>query len=211
LLNQLVREKPDNQTEKAILEAARKVFTHRGFAGARMDEIAKEAGINRALLHYYFRSKEKLFDLVFAQRAREFFLGLAGIISGPGILEEKIRAIVEHDIDMLGAQPDLPLFVMQELGQNPDRLVRMAAESGANPAMMMKAFRAVVKDAVDKKQIRPIDAGQLLINTMSLCVYPFIARPMIKAIQELDDKQFDKMMQKRKQETFEFVMNSIKP
>lgn len=176
-----------------------------------MDEIAKEAGINRALLHYYFRSKEKLFDLVFAQRAREFFLGLAGIISGPGILEEKIRAIVEHDIDMLGAQPDLPLFVMQELGQNPDRLVRMAAESGANPAMMMKAFRAVVKDAVDKKQIRPIDAGQLLINTMSLCVYPFIARPMIKAIQELDDKQFDKMMQKRKQETFEFVMNSIKP
>jgi len=193
------------------LEAARKVFTHRGFAGARMDEIAKEAGINRALLHYYFRSKEKLFDLVFAQRAREFFLGLAGIISGPGILEEKIRAIVEHDIDMLGAQPDLPLFVMQELGQNPDRLVRMAAESGANPAMMMKAFRAVVKDAVDKKQIRPIDAGQLLINTMSLCVYPFIARPMIKAIQELDDKQFDKMMQKRKQETFEFVMNSIKP
>ncbi len=207
----MVREKPDNQTEKAILEAARKVFTHRGFAGARMDEIAKEAGINRALLHYYFRSKEKLFDLVFAQRAREFFLGLAGIISGPGILEEKIRAIVEHDIDMLGAQPDLPLFVMQELGQNPDRLVRMAAESGANPAMMMKAFRAVVKDAVDKKQIRPIDAGQLLINTMSLCVYPFIARPMIKAIQELDDKQFDKMMQKRKQETFEFVMNSIKP
>lgn len=193
------------------MEAARKVFTHRGFAGARMDEIAKEAGINRALLHYYFRSKEKLFDLVFAQRAREFFLGLAGIISGPGILEEKIRAIVEHDIDMLGAQPDLPLFVMQELGQNPDRLVRMAAESGANPAMMMKAFRAVVKDAVDKKQIRPIDAGQLLINTMSLCVYPFIARPMIKAIQELDDKQFDKMMQKRKQETFEFVMNSIKP
>lgn len=207
----MVKENRDNQTEKAILEAATKVFTHRGYAGARMDEIAKEAGINRALLHYYFRSKEKLFDLVFAKRVREFFLGLVGIISGPGTLEVKIRAIVEHDIDMLGSQPDLPVFVMQELGQNPGRLVRMAEESGANPATMMKAFKQTVKEAVDKKQIRAVDAGQLLINTMSLCVYPFIAKPMIKAIQELDDRQFDKMMQRRKQETFDFVMNSIKP
>ena len=109
----MAKEKQDNGAEKAILEAARKVFTHRGFAGARMDEIAKEAGINRALLHYYFRSKEKLFDLVFAQRAREFFLGLAAIIGGPGSLENKIKAIVEHDIDMIRSQPDLPIFIMQ--------------------------------------------------------------------------------------------------
>ncbi|MBL7850463.1 MAG: TetR/AcrR family transcriptional regulator [Cyclobacteriaceae bacterium] len=207
----MAKEKRDNGTEKAILDAARKVFTHRGFAGARMDEIAREAGINRALLHYYFRSKDKLFDLVFAQRAREFFLGLAGIIGGPGSLEDKIKAIVEHDIDMIRSQPDLPIFIMQELTQNPDRLVRMAVESGANPSMMMKAFRHAVKEAVDKKVVRPIDAGQLLINVMSLCVYPFIAKPMIKAVQELDDKQFEKMILKRKQEIVEFVMSSLKP
>lgn len=207
----MTKEKRDNQTEMAILDAARRVFTQRGFDGARMDEIAKAAGINRALLHYYFRSKDKLFDLVFAQRAREFFLGLVGIISGPGNLEEKIRAIVAHDIDMIRSQPDLPIFIMQELTQHPDRLVRMAAESGANPSHMMKAFKLVVKEAIDKKQIRPIDAGQLLINVMSLCVYPFIAKPMVKAVQELDDKQFDKMILKRKQEIVEFVMSSLKP
>ncbi len=207
----MTKEKRDNQTETAILEAARRVFTQRGFDGARMDEIAKAAGINRALLHYYFRSKDKLFDLVFAQRAREFFLGLVGIISGPGNLEEKIRAIVAHDIDMIRSQPDLPIFIMQELTQHPDRLVRMAAESGANPSHMMKAFKLVVKEAIDKKQIRPIDAGQLLINVMSLCVYPFIAKPMVKAVQELDDKQFEKMILRRKQEIVEFVMSSLKP
>ncbi|MBL7848103.1 MAG: TetR/AcrR family transcriptional regulator [Cyclobacteriaceae bacterium] len=207
----MIKEKHDNLTENAILEAARKVFTHRGYAAARMEEIAKEAGINRALLHYYFRSKERLFDLVFAQRAREFFVGLVGIISGAGTLEDKIRAIVAHDIDMIRSQPDLPIFIMQELTQNPDRLVRMAAESGASPSMMMKTFRLAVKEATDKKQIRPVDAGQLLINIMSLCVYPFIAKPMVKAVQELDDKQFDKMILKRKEEIVDFIMNSLKP
>jgi len=206
-----VKAKPDNQAEMAILEAARKVFTHRGYAGARMDEIAREAGINRALLHYYFRSKEKLFDLVFAQRAREFFLGMVGIINSPGTLEEKVRAIIAHDIDMMRSQPDLPLFIMQELAQNPDRLVRMASESGASPNVLMKGFKSTVKEAVDKKQIRPVDAGQLLINIISLCVYPFIAKPMIKAVQELDDKQFERMIINRKKEVVEFVMNALKP
>lgn len=206
----MAKKKPDIDAEKAILEAARKVFTHKGYAAARMDDIAKEAGINRALLHYYFRSKDKLFDLVFAQRVQEFFRGLVGIISGPGTLEEKIRAIVVHDIDMIRSQPDLPIFIMQELTQNPDRLVQMAASSGANPAMMMKAFSKAVEEAIAKKQIRPIDAGQLLINTMSLCVYPFMAKPMIKAVQEMNDRSFDKMIDRRKTEIVEFVMTSIK-
>lgn len=176
-----------------------------------MEDIAKEAGINRALLHYYFRSKEKMFELVFQQRVREFFFGLAGIISGPLALEEKIKAVVAHDIDMIRSQPDLPIFVMQELAQRPERLVQMAAASGASPSGMMKSWKQQVKLAVEKKQIRPIDGGQLLINVMSLCVYPFMAKPMIKAIQELDDTQFDRMITKRKQEVVEFVMNSIKP
>ena len=206
-----MKEKPDNQAEKAILEAARKVFTHRGYAGARMDEIAREAGINRALLHYYFRSKEKLFDLVFAQRAREFFLGMVGIINSPGTLEQKIQAIVSHDIDMLRSQPDLPLFIMQELAQHPDRLVRMAAESGGNPNVLMKGFKKTVKEAIDQNQIKAVDGGQLLINIISLCVYPFIAKPMIKAVQEMDDKQFERMIVNRKKDIVEFVMNALKP
>ncbi len=200
----------DNKTEKAILTAARKVFTRKGYSGARMEDIAKEAGINRALLHYYFRTKDRMFDLVFEQRIREFFVGLAQIISRPLPLFDKIRAIVEHDINMILAQPDLPIFIMQELTQNPERLIAVAENSGIGPATMMKTFRAQVKEAVDKKLIRPIEGGQLLINIMSLCVYPFVAKPMIKAVQDLDDDQFEKMIKKRKQEVPEFIIDAIK-
>ncbi len=200
----------DNKTEKAILTAARKVFTRKGYSGARMEDIAKEAGINRALLHYYFRTKDRMFDLVFEQRIREFFVGLAQIISRPLPLFDKIRAIVEHDINMILAQPDLPIFIMQELTQNPERLIAVAKNSGIGPATMMKTYRAQVKEAVDKKLIRPIEGGQLLINIMSLCVYPFVAKPMIKAVQDLDDDQFEKMIKKRKQEVPEFIIDAIK-
>ena len=201
----------DNKTEKAILTAARKVFTHKGYAAARMEDIAKEAGINRALLHYYFRSKDRMFDLVFEERIREFFSGLAGIVLGKLPLMDKIKAIVNHDIDMISAQPDLPIFIMQELTQNPERMISLAQDAGMNPGMAMKSFEKQVKEAADKKLIRRTDGGQLLINVMSLAVYPFMAKPMIKAVQGLDDSQFDRMMKKRKHEVADFIINAIKP
>lgn len=207
----MVKEKRDNQAEKAILEAARKVFTQKGFAAARMDEIAREAKINKALLHYYFRSKEKLFDLVFQQRLGEFFSVLATILSKPMPLMEKIAAIIEHDIDMLRSQPDLPIFVMQELAHNPDRMVDAARNVKMGPFTLMKSFKEQVAEAVAKKQIRPIDGGQLLINVMSMAIYPFIAKPIIKAVQGMDDNQFDKMLVQRKKEVARFVMDAIKP
>ncbi|MBL7865299.1 MAG: TetR/AcrR family transcriptional regulator [Cyclobacteriaceae bacterium] len=207
----MAKQKRDNSTEKAILVAARKVFTRRGYAAARMEEIAREAGINRALLHYYFRSKEKMFDLIFEERMKEFFLGLAGIVNGPLSLDEKIRAIVRHDIDMISAQPDLPIFIMQELAQNPERMVGTAQRAGMNPGGVMKAFFSQVKTAVDEKKIRPIEGGQLLINVMSMSVYPFIAKPVIKLVQGMDDTQFDRMMERRKEEVAQFVIDALKP
>jgi len=176
-----------------------------------MEEIAREAGINRALLHYYFRSKEKMFDLIFEERMKEFFLGLAGIVNGPLSLDEKIRAIVRHDIDMISAQPDLPIFIMQELAQNPERMVGTAQRAGMNPGGVMKAFFSQVKTAVDEKKIRPIEGGQLLINVMSMSVYPFIAKPVIKLVQGMDDTQFDRMMERRKEEVAQFVIDALKP
>lgn len=207
----MAKQKRDNSTEKAILVAARKVFTRRGYAAARMEEIAREAGINRALLHYYFRSKEKMFDLIFEERMKEFFLGLAGIVNGPLSLDEKIRAIVRHDIDMISAQPDLPIFIMQELAQNPERMVGTAQRAGMNPGGVMKAFFSQVKTAVDEEKIRPIEGGQLLINVMSMSVYPFIAKPVIKLVQGMDDTQFDRMMERRKEEVAQFVIDALKP
>lgn len=206
----MVKVQPDNQSEKAILSAARNVFTRKGYAAARMDDIAKEAGINRALLHYYFRSKERMFDIIFKQRIKEFFSGLASIMFSDLTLIDKIKAIVEHDIDMISAQPDLPIFIMQELTQNPQRLIDYAHGAGADPGLMMKTLNAQIKEASGVKTIRNIDGGQLLINIMSLSIYPFIAKPMIKAMHGMDDVKFDKMMKKRKTEVADFIIDALK-
>lgn len=206
----MVKEKRDSGAEKAILEAAHLVFTRKGFAAARMDDIAREAGINLALLHYYFRSKDKLFDLVFEHRIRQLLQGMAGIVAKGMPVRETIRAMVEHDIDMVRANPDLPLFILQELHHNPDRLVSLATQSGG-PRMMLKLLQAQVKSAVARGEIKPIDGGQLLINIISMSVYPFVARPMVKAVLELDEDQFDRMVKKRKKEVADFILDALKP
>lgn len=207
----MAKTKHDNKSEEAILAAARKVFTQKGYAAARMEDIAREAGINRALLHYYFRSKDRMFDIIFEQRFNEFFSGLAKIIFSERPLLEKIRAIVEHDINMVASQPDLPIFIMQELTQNPQRLIEHAKGAGAVPGLMMKSMNSEIRKAVAAGQVKNIDGGQLLINIMSLCIYPFIAKPMIKTMNGLDDAGFGKMMKKRKKEVADFIIDALKP
>ncbi len=210
LLNQLDKVKLDNQTEKAILEAAGKVFTRKGFAAARMEDIAKEAGINRALLHYYFRSKNKMFDLIFDQRVHEFFSGLGEIIGSDRNLEEKIRAIMEHEITILIAHPYLPIFVLQEVNQNPQRMLEHAQKAGAHPGMLLKKFSIQVKNEIKKGKIKPIDPSQLLMNIMSMAIYPFIAKPILKTILETDDIGFEIVMKRRKKEVTDFILSALK-
>jgi AcrR family transcriptional regulator len=198
-------------TEKAILDSARRVFTRKGYAATRMDEIAKEAGINRALLHYYFRSKERMFEKVFIERISQFFGGLVAILNSESTLTEKIRHIIDHDISTFQEYPELPLFIMQELSLNPERLPKFMQEAGVNPKVVIDAFGAQVKKASRNGDMRAADGTQLLINIMSMCVYPFIARPMLRPALGLDEEGFRKMMERRKTEVAAFVMQSIKP
>lgn len=201
----------DNSTEKVILEAALKVFTEKGFAATRMDDIAKEAKINRALLHYYFRSKDKMFDLIFAQRISEFLSGIAQQMFSEKPLREKISGIVEHEINMLSAHPHLPIFIFQELAQNPNRIIEHARNAGAHPGSLLKKFSLQVKEEVKKGTIREIDPVHLLMNLMAMAIYPFIAKPVIKIMLELDDQAFGKLMKKRKEEITDFIFKSLRP
>ena len=201
----------DSTTENVILEAARKVFTQKGYSASRMDDIAAEAGLNRALLHYYFRNKDRMFEMIFEQRIREFFSGLITILTSDVSLNDKIKAIIEHDISMLNKHPDLPLFVLQEINQNPNRLKEFINKIGVAPKSLFEAFNVQVRKEVKKGSIRNIEGFQLLINIMSLCIYPFIARPMIQLLNQLSDVEFDKMMDKRKVEIEQFVLMGLKP
>ena len=202
------KEKP---TEELILDAAMKVFTRKGFAAARMEEIAKEAGINRALLHYYHRDKQTMFNRIFESRFKEFFKGLFVIFESDNIsLFEKIKRMVDHEISTLIKHPDLARFIITEIAQSPDLLLEYGKKLGVNPRMFIEAFEKQVVKEVNEGVIKPIDGKQLLINIMSLCIYPFVARPIIQTMMSVDETKFSHMAEQRKKEVSEFIINAIK-
>ena len=125
-------------SEELIVNAAMKVFTRRGFAAARMEEIAKEAGINRALLHYYFKDKETMFNIIFETRFKEFFAGLFKEFQSNASFFEKIRRIVDHEISTLSKNPDLARFIIMEIAQQPERLIQFGQKLGLNPRLMLE-------------------------------------------------------------------------
>jgi AcrR family transcriptional regulator len=203
------KEKP---TEELILDAAMKVFTQKGFAAARTEDIAKEANINRALLHYYYRDKQTMFNLIFETRFKEFFNGLFVIFDSDNIsLFEKIRRMVAHEINTLVKHPDLARFIITEIAQNPDRMLEHGQKIGINPRLLIGRFEALVQQEVEYGTIQSQTNGkQLIMNIMSLCIYPFVAKSIIQMMMQADERQFIEMMELRKLEISEFIINAIK-
>ncbi len=202
-----MEEKQDINTEKQILEAAKRVFIHKGMAGARMQEIADEAGINKSLLHYYYRSKEKLFDAVFRSVFFTFFPHFDTILLSDASLFDKIRKFCDMYLDVLMKNPFIPLFILHELNNDSQKLTAYIKQIGINP----KAFVVQVKKEIEKGIIRPVDPRQLIINMLSMCVFPIAGRPLIQAIVFNDNTaEYDRFLETRKKEIPDFIIHSIK-
>lgn len=198
----------DKNTEQVILQTARKIFIQKGLAGARMQDIADQAGFNKALVHYYFTSKDKLFDLVFEQEVSNLFSNLVAILSADLPLFEKIENIVSLDIDRLTQFPGLPIFVLNEMSRNPDVILKRIKKIPIQN--VMDGFQKQINSEIKKGTIKKITADQLFINIQSLCIFPFIARPMIKGLLQFDDKTYLAMIEKRKTEVAQFIISAIK-
>jgi TetR/AcrR family transcriptional regulator len=193
-------------TEKRIMDAAKKVFHEKGFEGARMQEIADEAGINKALLHYYYRNKENLFHDVFRDALQEIFAKLFAIAGKEDSFEEKIHSIFNDYISFLQKNSYIPGFILAELRQNPERLTEVFKEAKISPIKLFEKMKESVKD----DSIRDIDHRQFIINILSLCIFPIVARPIIQSIFELSGKEYDQFIEKRKELLPEFFMNAIR-
>ena len=206
----------DQETEARILAAAQAVFMRRGTAGARMQEIAREAGVNQALLHYYFRTKERLSTAVFQQFAARLFPALIQVLGSPAALEEKIERILGLYLDNLSRQPFLPGYMIAELHHHPERVEQMLAgiAGGRLDAVLGPLFRqlqAQIDERVSAGTLRPIAAEQLVANLISLAIFPFAARPMLSIIFGLDDAAFARFIQTRKRELPAFVLAGLRP
>ncbi|CAN5904167.1 hypothetical protein BH11GEM2_BH11GEM2_12570 [soil metagenome] len=206
----------DRETEQKILDAAKLVFIRRGTAGARMAEIAKEAGVNQALLHYYFRSKERLSNAVFQQIAGRIFPALAEALATDDSLDDKIDRLVALYIDNLSRSPFLPAYIIAELHHHPDRVAQMLSEAmGARPKGVLSPLLRKLGTQIDAEvaagRMRPIAPEDFVVNLVSLCIFPFAARPMLRIAFGMDDDAFARFIEQRKTELPAFFLNALRP
>ncbi len=194
-------------TELEILEAAKHIFQQKGMDGARMQEIADKANINKALLHYYYRSKQMLFEAVFKSAFSLLAPQLNKVLNDDSPLFQKIENFTENYVSFVIKHPYLPNFVIQELTRNPDFIQTLRAQPNF-PSM--GKFTNQVLESIEKGEIREIKAEQLLINILSLNIFPFIGKPLLMALINVDKEKYNQILLARKTEVSSFIINSIK-
>ncbi|MBA2407547.1 MAG: TetR/AcrR family transcriptional regulator [Chitinophagales bacterium] len=199
--------KVDRKTEEKILEAAEEVFHEKGFDGARMQEIAEQAGINKGLLHYYFKTKDKLFEAIFSVALNRIVSKIIAILEMDVALHEKINMIVDQYMALLLKNPALPRFVLNELNKNPDRFISKHINKDVKIAFLK--FVASVQQEINNKKIQPIDARQLFINIISLTIFPFVGRPLLQVVFGADNTEFKQLLVERKEHIKKFINNAI--
>ncbi len=197
-------------TESEILEIARKHLVPQGFAAARMQEIADEAGINKAMLHYYFRSKNKLYEEIIVQTLNLIIPRFAAAIGHEGPFWDKIERIVHTYIDTLREHPDIPFFIMSELAQKRERFIELLkSKSSFFPSV--QGFLIQMGEEMAAGNIKAFPPIHLLLNIMGMTVFPFMAKPVFMTIFEVPEESFGELMEERKEVIVNFIKAALRP
>lgn len=198
----------DTSTEEKIKRAAKTVFTQKGYAAARTRDIAEEAGINLALLNYYFRSKERLFHIVMLESLQTFFYSMIIVLNDDKLsFEEKVHGFVDRYISLFQQQPELPFFVVSEVNNHPEIFLK---EMGVKEVIFRSSFFKELQERVSKnKNLKGVHPIQFMINIVSMVIFPFVGAPMIRMVGQMKQKDFDGLMEQRKQLVPKWVMGML--
>ncbi|NEW84759.1 MAG: TetR/AcrR family transcriptional regulator [Mariniphaga sp.] len=192
----------DKTTEEKIYDAARRIFILKGMDGARMQEIADEAGMNKALLHYYFRSKENLFKAVFKDTFTKFFIKVKDTLFSDISAKEKLIAFIDNYINLIQANPYVPQFIINEINRDPQMLKTMMFESEIEPQKILELFLSEVQ----RNNLSKLDPRHIVISLLGMLIFPFIARPLLQMVYFNDDQDaYNRFLSERK----EIVKNMI--
>lgn len=195
------------ESENKIIEAATRVFVRKGRSGTSMQDIADEVGINRTSLNYYFRSKDKLFDVIFERVFLRFIPDISRLIETKTDIETKISAFIDVYSEMLEKSPLTPTFILHEINSNPERLLKNIKSRGINP----EPFFAELEREMESGSIVKMNPRYLLINLMSLLILPYAARPVITGIIFMDqESEYEEFIRYRKENLKEYFLQSIK-
>ncbi len=185
-------------TEEKIIQAAEKVFLRDGYDGARMKVIAEEAGLNKALLHYYFRSKENLFEKIAKAKMQEFLPTLGAVLFTDISLIEKLEHFIDRYLDLLSQNPYMPLFLINTVHKDPDFIRNL-------PKEFLQGFLGYFKLEINKGNIRNIDPRQFILSLIAMCIFPFVAKPIAKHMFDMEEGQYQQFLEDRRGELKTYV------
>jgi TetR/AcrR family transcriptional regulator len=197
----------DRLTEEKIFDAATEEFVDKGMDGARMQDIATRAGINKALLHYYFRTKDHLFNAVFEMIAKKILKKFAPVFDENLSLEDKIRFFFREHITFLQENPKLPGFILNEINRNPARIRKLLNSVDFDNIWL--TFYEQHKEDLKKYNITKELMPQIMISIASMSVFPFAARGIIEGILVKSGIGFNDFIEERKTFAAEFVISAI--
>jgi TetR/AcrR family transcriptional regulator len=196
----------DASTEQKIKNAAKQVFLAKGFSGCSSREIAKVAGMNVALVNYYFRSKELLFNQIFQAAMEDFMLSMVSVFSSEASLEEKMKIFISSEYEFLAKHPELPAFILNEMNRqdgcssNDIELFQKISETGIFEECLA---------AQKKGEMRTISLLSIMLLTMSNCQYPVMAANLMKKLHGISDEEYTAHLLIHKEYITEMLLNYL--
>lgn len=201
----------DSTTENKILMAAEKLFYERGYAMTHTTDIAREAGCNQALVHYYFRSKERLFDLFFENKVKLFISVFLSVGNDEKRFQDKIKRKIEAHFDILRDNPRLPFLLFNEISTNTKRLENIRKNLGDIPTTLLSNLDAELDELDKKGEIQKIAAVDLMMSVISLNAIMFIADPIVRIMTNSNDKEFTQLLDRRREENVRTILARLRP
>lgn len=203
-------QKQQHDTESLILYAAENEFLKEGYAGAKTMAIAEAAGVTHAMLHYYFRTKEKLFEKIVADKMDKLGKIILGVLGNPSLpLKERLAQGVRCHFDFIAANPTLPRFIFNELYSHPERLDTFKSFITSAASQTISGLQESIDKEAAKGKCRKTDAFMLILDILSLNIFPFIAMPIVTATSELRFKDCDDFLIARKEENVRTILGKL--
>lgn len=199
-------------TELSILEEAEKLFQEKGYALTSTTAIAKKVGCNQALIHYYFRSKENLFNVIFEIKFKTFFQQIFELNKFKDLpFQEKLKHMIESHFDFIRKNPRMPLLIITELSRQPEQLKNLREKLHALPEKLFQQLDTELQIEISAGRVRDISLMDLIVTMLSLNISLFLLMPIAGDLIPLDESQIQILIEHRRTEHVNLILNNLRP
>lgn len=199
----------NTNTEQLIMDAAEKIFLDKGFAMTTTTEIARRVGCNQALIHYYFRTKENLFEKLFEKKFLVFTSAISLNTEKPIGLKAMVKEVISKHLDIIAANPKLPFLIINEVTTNPGKFQNIVEQLKQKAGLVLESMEKELSIEKEKGTIRDVSAFDLLLNILSLNIFMFLAKPMLMGVRNFSTQEFEEFIISRKDEIFKTIWGGI--